>query len=144
MSPTDIAWFAGFFDGEGCVQVARAGRGDRVHVLRVSVTQVARAPIDRLAAAFGGLVYPKPSRRPRDRHQWGWETRSWAAVRFLDALLPYLTVKRQEAELAIQYQRSKTTKRGVLSSPFEIAEQASFREALIEAHHFEEGGDANE
>ena len=139
----DLAWAAGFIDGEGCIQVSKAGRGSRVHVLRVSASQISRAPLDRLQQMFGGGVYRKATSNPRHRDQWGWEATSHTARRALVALLPYLMVKAAEARLAVLFQQSIRTRRGRAANEFDIAEKESFRLALIEAHHME-GGDANE
>lgn len=80
------------------------------------------------------------------RPQWVWEATGNHAAAALERLLPYLVVKRAEAELAIQYQRWKNTnvRRGRRQSDWDLAEGDSFRLALMEAHHLEEGGDANE
>lgn len=143
-SPTDLAWAAGFIDGEGCIQLVRSGRGMRAHVLRVSVPQVHRAPLDRLAAMFGGGVHAKQTTNPRHRQQHVWEITSHHAASMLRAIRPYLMVKAAEADLAVIYVGSNTTRQGRRKTDVEIAEAESVRLALIEAHHFTEGGDANE
>lgn len=61
----------------------------------------------------------------------------------LRAIRPYLMVKAAEADLAVMYVGSNTTRQGRRKTDAEIAEAESVRLALIEAHHFTEGGDAN-
>ncbi len=143
LKDTDIAWAAGFIDGEGCIQLSRAGRGMRAHVLRINVPQVHRAPLDRLAAMFGGGVHPKQTTNPRHRQQHVWEITSYRAAAALRRLRPYLLLKGREADLAVMYVGSNTTRQGRRKTDFEIAEAESVRLALVEAHHFQEGGDAN-
>ena len=61
---TELAWAAGFFDGEGCFSIK--GRRRKLR-LSMSITQVDRRPLDRFVAAIGyGLVagpYQPPSHR---------------------------------------------------------------------------------
>ena len=53
----DVAWAAGFLEGEGSF-FAQAGKW-----AQVSATQVQREPLDRLASFFGGRVWERKSRR---------------------------------------------------------------------------------
>ena len=46
----DLAWAAGFFDGEGCFSFT-----DKAAYASVSIVQVERGPLDRFMAAVGGL-----------------------------------------------------------------------------------------
>lgn len=52
----ELAWAAGFFDGEGNVGLFPQNRG-RKACLHMSVRQVRREPLDRFHAAVGGLGY---------------------------------------------------------------------------------------
>jgi hypothetical protein len=54
MNDTDIAWSAGFFEGEGHVKAAKR-RNDIWFAAEVA--QVYRDPLDKLAKLFGGKVY---------------------------------------------------------------------------------------
>ncbi len=49
--PLDVAWAAGFIEGEGTF-VCSHGRG-----IRVKVVQVNREPLDKLQRLFGGKIY---------------------------------------------------------------------------------------
>ena len=50
LSREDLAWAAGFFDGEGCFSFSEAG-----HYICVSIGQTDREPLDRFRIAVGGL-----------------------------------------------------------------------------------------
>lgn len=56
-SETELAWAAGFFDGEGCVRFrtckSRPNRSREYGVLSIQVSQVHREPLDRFRAAVG-------------------------------------------------------------------------------------------
>lgn len=62
-SETELAWAAGFFDGEGCTVCANTDRGCRS--LQVAVGQVNRDNLRRFHAAIGGLGHLGPPRQHR-------------------------------------------------------------------------------
>jgi len=117
-----VAYWAGIFDGEGCVMLAvcqRAGCARPQVSLKVAVSNTHRGVIEELVLAF-----PPPSGRvinsylggPKDqvrrRQQYKWERSGMSAYRFLQMLLPYLIVKQEQAQLAIEfYERPWRTQR---------------------------------
>lgn len=103
-----LIWMAGFFDGEGCVSIGRAIRqGKRRHqtnesyTLQMIVGQKERAPLEHFVAAFGGVIYPF---RRRGMEYYRWLVSSDKAAAALVALLPYLQIKREVAEVGIRFQ----------------------------------------
>lgn len=100
VDPAELAYLAGFFDGEGCITVVRRSRGNMTLAVRTS--QVNPAPLYRFARAFGGEVQPiKGTLQPNRRQAFQWGRYSQNASDVLEALLPYLQVKRGEAEMGI-------------------------------------------
>lgn len=114
---TDIAWAAGFFDGEGTININYAGgygsrrrkkehSGTFIHM--IGATQVRRAPLDKLKTLFGGTVhyYEYGSRKSKSGrsafHVWRLQGID-AILSALVLMLPYLTCKQAEAELMISY-----------------------------------------
>ena len=93
---TDVAWCAGFFEGEVTVFLSPSSKGQR-HV-RVSAYQKIREPLERLKETFGGQIY-----RDRDRG-WSWAVVSRDACFALEAMLPYLIQKGPRAEAAMKWQ----------------------------------------
>jgi hypothetical protein len=53
----ELAWAAGFFDGEGCttVRLQQGRTGNWNPILRIFVTQKEREPLERFQRAVGGL-----------------------------------------------------------------------------------------
>lgn len=111
---TELAWAAGFFDGEGsttvtkCNPKAKARDRDRPQVgLRVSLAQVELEPLERFHAAVGVGRVRGPYQYSTDRQphfQWG--ASNMDVLRVIDALWPYLSnVKRLQAWMRItQYE----------------------------------------
>jgi hypothetical protein len=103
---TEIAWAAGFLDGEGCIRVVNHDakrRRTSSHLLHVHVVQVSREPLDALRALFGGGIYRSHRTNPgrNCRPAWTWSVYGQVAASAVKQMLPYLIVKRPQAELAV-------------------------------------------
>lgn len=95
----ELAWAAGFFDGEGSIQIVRKIRkGYESYELFVRVSQLSDVPLRKFAEWFGGDVYFN------DQPIWYWQLSSKKVGTALDQLLPYLVVKRSEANVALRFQ----------------------------------------
>ena len=112
-----IAWAAGFIDGEGSVLIDRyLRRRSRAvkprelpqrtrYTLSVSAVQVKIAPLLRLQGLFGGNLNLK--RRPEgSSHQdvFRWQVVCSAAADMLRETIPFLTVKAEAAQIALEFQ----------------------------------------
>jgi hypothetical protein len=96
----DAAWAAGFLDGEGSIGVYRS---HSTYSLTVYAGQKVREPLDKLSEMFGGNVRWN-AKRSQASGLWDWKRHGVSAVAVLEAVMPYLTVKRPQAELAIEFQ----------------------------------------
>lgn len=105
---TDLAWAAGFFEGEGSVDIKK--RPDNNYLIRVSASNCVSAYLRRLSLMFGGKVYPRKDvdmrAKTQKRHKWTWEIGADMAYRFLGAIFPYMSSsgKIEEAKLAMEFQ----------------------------------------
>lgn len=94
-----LEYLAGFFDGEACIRATLQKSG--ALSIAVSITQKNPVPLHKLQQYFNvGTVglYPQ---MPPYRHYTFFAYAKNAQV-ILEGLLPYLIVKREEAELALQ------------------------------------------
>jgi len=71
--------------------------------------------------SFGGYLYLR-HRIPGRRKLWSWQLRSKQARDLLELLLPYLRIKRFEAEVALQFQDVKTSGKHLTSEQRAVAE----------------------
>lgn len=115
----DLAWAAGFFDGEGFVTIGRRntkinGKEYKGHYLRVGINHVAPEPIYEMHKLFGGKVQSghktQGNRKPRFR--WIVSTRNAANV--LKQLMPYLRNKNKAAELGLEFQAT------IVDKPYKV------------------------
>ena len=109
MTPTlcDLAWAAGFIDGEGCVSVAKSSRkGQPLPYYRadLSASNTVRAPLEKLSSMFGGRIVTVRASVGNRRTSYAWKTSGTAkTAEVLRLLLPCLLVKKRQAELVLEF-----------------------------------------
>jgi len=106
-----LAYLAGIIDSDGSFRIEkRNARRMLAPHYRISIraTQVSpSAAIGLLARTFGGHVTTKKSNRPQHRNLAYWSVHDKSAADALNALLPHLVVKKQQAALLLELRRKK-------------------------------------
>lgn len=96
---TELAWAAGFFDGEGSTSLARS-RDGRTITVRMVLNQTRPEPLQRFQRAVGAGKCFGPHRKdknPRHSPQWFWQAQSRADVaQVIECLWPYLSLPKRE------------------------------------------------
>lgn len=98
-------WCAGFFDGEGCISIARQKKVKTEgynYFLQISVGQKDRKALEFLQETLGGKISEKPSIGVPY-----WYAAGKNAAAILEQLLPHLIVKKTQAILAIEFQKRR-------------------------------------
>jgi hypothetical protein len=106
MSEIELAWAAGFFDGEG-----NSNSSGRTFAMRIS--QVHREVLDRFCAAVGaGKVYgPYPAKQENRQPQYRYEVAGLSARQVYEKLRPFLgTVKKEQADKAAAWYDATITR----------------------------------
>ncbi len=103
-TPLELAWAAGFFDGEGHIG-ARKGETAAWRII-VQLNQTDRAVLDRFRAAVGvGLIWgPRSRNNPRHKDIYFYRAGGFEQSQAVIAMLwPFLSApKRQQAALALR------------------------------------------
>lgn len=111
-----LAYCAGVVDSDGMIGVKLSTYAMRVRQdstqphfsERIQVRQVEAAAIELLRSLFGGALWrEKPSAR-NGKPLWCWQLSDLKAATCLDALLPYLRIKRKQAENCLRLRAIKT------------------------------------
>jgi hypothetical protein len=92
----DIAWAAGFIEGEGSfIGYIAAGKHLRTQITAV---QVQKEPLERLHKLFGGTLWfhAKKPTNERQNPAWRWQLGGKEARRLMHVLYPFMSPKRQE------------------------------------------------
>lgn len=99
----NIAYVAGFLDGEGYIGINKT-------TLQVKTTQCRKEVLEQLRDEFGGSISDHAwnmTRGPNNRMAWEWSVANQKACNLLEQCLPYLIVKRKEAEFAISFWKAE-------------------------------------
>lgn len=100
-------YIAGFFDGEGYIQIAKrspGGHSRSPYSLVVSMANTHRGVIDEIAKVTGGKVlFHNGIKRGKAHPHYRLTFYTLQALAFLKAIQPYLIIKREEADLAISF-----------------------------------------
>lgn len=118
----DLAYAAGLIDGEGYIGITRLNEVRRtrrtIHYQpQIKVAMTERAGVAVLHELFGGYFYLQRRDRPR-KDVWDWSVKGQQVKQVLLPLLPFLRVKRSQAEVVLSFvaereQNSKTRRWGV-------------------------------
>ena len=105
----DAAYFAGFFDGEGCILIAKDSglrHGKRPsYTLTTIVGNIDKRPLTWLHDKFGGDL--RPSLREGRQTVYYWRVSAKKAETFVRWIRPYLLVKAIQAWLGLEFLASR-------------------------------------
>ncbi|MGC9101431.1 MAG: LAGLIDADG family homing endonuclease [Caldisericum sp.] len=124
MKPEEIAYIAGFFDGEGSIYTSK---GKKQYFLTVSITNTNLYVLEFIRELLHiGKISKNPDKNLGHRKVYRLRLYSNDAKNFLEILLPYLKVKAEQAKIAIEFQNKM--KNGKLTIPKE--EQEYYRNLI--------------
>jgi hypothetical protein len=107
-SPEDLAYTAGFLDGEGCFTVINRKNAASI---RVTASNTYKPVLEWLKSKFGGCVAPQykdPKKLPKNhRPNYVWNVDSANAKSLIIQIIPYLRQKREQAELLLELHKTK-------------------------------------
>lgn len=132
MKDTDIAYAAGFFDGEGCISISKNGGID------VRITNTSKSVLVKLQNIFGGNITDRTQKV--NKSQYAYSFYGEDALRFLDILRPYLIEKAPQVETIFEYYELRAEikplripgKRGAFANPDRDILVQVFRDILSE------------
>ena len=107
MKQTDLAYIAGIIDGEGYVGIKKSkayacqGRQTPGYTARIQVRMVDEPAIKFLAETLGGWYYKEKPHSAKGRPLYCYQASDKVAEAILRTLLPFLRVKRVQAETVI-------------------------------------------
>ncbi|MFQ6077511.1 MAG: hypothetical protein ACE5Z5_15510, partial [Candidatus Bathyarchaeia archaeon] len=133
----ELAYFAGLFDGEGSIQITKETHRDDhhrnpVYCLRIDLSLIHRSPILRLKGFFKAGWISRRVHNYKGRVVWYWGAKGEQACRVLEALLPYLHIKKPQAEIGIAFHRGKTVPRNRRLNGEDLHFREMMRETLRE------------
>jgi hypothetical protein len=109
MTNENLAYFAGFFDGEGCIQIVRTGSRNRIAnpvgglTINTIVVNTDPLPLEAMRCCFGGTIHRKTKGKFARYESLYWMLHGKKAAPFLQSILPYLITKQLQAEAALAF-----------------------------------------
>lgn len=102
-------YLAGFFDGEGSIGIYCEKKGNRGFSLKTQLVQnsslAVDSLIDYLISRYGGS--PGRGFSPNGNAKYNWRLCGDLAVTFLEDIYPHLILKKEQAEMAIAWQKQR-------------------------------------
>lgn len=96
----DLAYIAGFFDGEGCVNFTTRGKHRSV-LVRVLIRNTDLSIIEHIRSLFGGRIeIARFKTKPHWKPSYCWRIDADQAVDFLCIIEPYVRIKTEQILLA--------------------------------------------
>jgi hypothetical protein len=132
LTDAENACAAGLFDGEGSIIIDKPRRG-RGHALLVTLAMREPAAVTWLQERWPGSLRPT-TKHPKGRDAfvcWYWRRHTSAAGAFLSDILPYLLIKKAQAQLAIEFQSNKSFKYGRRLTDEVLAFEEGYRTRLL-------------
>jgi len=106
----DLAYAAGFFDGEGSVLIDRGKQTKNPYCgfrLEVKISSTSEEIIKCFKETFGaGTIEVRKKYTSGGKDYWSWIVAGNRAAEFLELIYPYLKVKSEDAEIGILFQDS--------------------------------------
>lgn len=110
---TNVAYLAGIIDGEGCITIGKTTKGRYSGGTRIDwrlildITNNDRTLMQWLEDTFGHIVETSYRRRSNRSNSYGWTASGRQCQELLEIVLPFLKVKKAQAELALQMNIAK-------------------------------------
>jgi hypothetical protein len=129
-----LAYLAGVLDSDGHITVqrfrkVRNGRSkpNTYYCLKVGIAGCRTPPHELAREMFGGKIYPFTPKNPFHRKQYQWSVSGPTAKTVLLAVLPFLRVKRRQAEQGIAFQdmisRHREAQRKHQKPPYRVTDE---------------------
>ena len=136
-----LAWFAGLFDGEGCVTIKPVHSKEyrrTSYQLGIQIAMTHAETVKRVSEFWGrGNLRTQEQGGFGTKQVWVWRAQADDALAILEECLPYLFTKKAEAEVGITFQKRKQEIRRMWSLAHipdaELAALSRLRDKLREA-----------
>lgn len=127
------AYLAGLFDGEGSVNIFKqSNRKDMnypAYFVEISIGNTHKGVLQWILEHFGGRLTDNAEQYShRNQRTWRWRASSDEAYKTLVLMLPYLIIKKEQAQLAIEFRERQVAFKAYSHNPL-TAEETEWRES---------------
>jgi hypothetical protein len=113
MKKIELAYIAGVLDSDGCFTIRVDTWRTRVHGHSpssqevISIVQCEREAVDLARKLFGGTITIQKQKNEKHRPMFRWRCSTKQAEKACKVLLPYLRIKKRQAEIILESRRIK-------------------------------------
>jgi hypothetical protein len=123
------AYLAGLFDGEGSVNIfkqpSRKDMKSSAYFVEISIGNTHKGVLKWVLEHFGGRLTHNAERyTKRNQRTWRWRASSHEAYEILIAMRPYLIVKQEQAQVAIEFREHQVAFKAHGHNPITTEEEA--------------------
>lgn len=115
MKRIELAYLAGMFDGEGSIIIhkhkAKKSSHHDAYVVEACLGNTNEWIVRQFQFSFGGNVYLRKKQTEQTQAIWAWQISANKAIPFLTTIIPFLKLKKTQAEIGLKFQESKSKKR---------------------------------
>lgn len=121
-SDEDLAYFAGAIDGEGCILISKALPKKKSPIYKLSLTAANTDPnfIFYLNTIFPSYINNAAHATKQRRNTYSWGANGDYACEILRLIYPFLIIKKEQASIAIEFQKTFNNYYGYFGVPNEI------------------------
>ena len=102
-----LEYIAGFFDGEGHVSITEMHRRNTIDPkLVVRLTNTFLPVLDYIKGVYGGTIYKQPKVKSHYLQVYVLSLTVEQSKKFLTDILPFLVIKKEQAEEALKFSRT--------------------------------------
>ncbi len=120
-SLSDLAYCAGFFDGEGCISLCKDNNS--VYRLYIKISSTDYSVLEWVQEHFGGSIYRERKGTEKRKESWGWYCKTEDQIVFLFGILPYTIIKRAQIIEALNYHFEKQNGGKLTEDEFALRER---------------------
>lgn len=132
--PTELAYMAGIFDGEGhvCIRCTQPPKEtwSPLYVLDVGITNTDHDLIQHLLDEYGGYAGRTGIRDGHRLDAYRWRVSGPMGAKFLKTVYPFLRIKKRQAEIGLAFQQSISQRKRRTLTQNDLAEREEFRLSL--------------
>jgi hypothetical protein len=94
---------AGFFDGEGCVQLRYGKSAIQYHKQIIAAVGQSSLPVlEALKEKYGGSIYQRKMSNCGIKQMWDWKVYTVTCCNFFEDILPHAIVKQEQIAFALE------------------------------------------
>lgn len=128
-----LQWLAGFINGEGCITYYNKGNG---LYPKFTITNTYLPIMKAIQSQFGGSLNSYQPKYENSKCCWVLSWQCKKAIALLKELVPFLTVKKTQAELVI-HAHENLKRDGQRLSAERIAQRVQLQSQLTELKHYD-------